>query len=472
MKATVPRSGLPVDARRCLLASGTVPRSPARSDERVHFATVPDSLFPRAERVLPGGVTAAARTNPAIGEPLYFRSGAGSRVTLEDGRTLLDTCMSNGAALLGHGHPAIVDAIAEAGQRGLICAYDGEEQIRLAERLVDLIPSFEMVRFTTTGTEATFYLTRIARAFTGRPLIVKFAGHFHGFNDALAFNFPRSADVLLPALRPETAGMTPGAETGVVVVPFNDLGAFALVMDRHGAEIAAVVLEPINYDAGAIEPLPGFLEALQARTRAAGALLVFDEILSGFRTGPGGAQARFGVTPDLTALGKAVAGGVPLSVFGGRRDVMSIVSPLGPAVHTGTYNAHLIPVLAAHAFLDTIGRPEFWPNLLATHERLYRGLDDAFRRAGVPIRVQGVGARFALYFGLDPATRVTAYARAATFDREMQLRFSREMLDRGVYVNPVWHHGVSAAHTPADVDAIVAAAYDSARAMAREPARA
>ncbi len=433
---------------------------------------MPESLFARAARVLPGGVTAAARTNPAVGEPLYFRSGVGSRVTLEDGRTLLDTCMSNGATLLGHGHPAIVAAIAEAGRRGLVCAYDGEEQIRLAERLVDLIPAFEMVRFTTTGTEATFYLTRIARAFTGRRLIVKFAGHFHGFNDALAFNFPRSSDGPRPALRPETAGMTPGAETGVIVVPFNDLDAFREALDRHGADIAAVVLEPINYDAGAIEPLPGFLEALQARTRDAGALLVFDEILSGFRTGPGGAQAHYGVTPDLTALGKAVAGGVPLSVFGGRRDVMSVVSPLGSAVHTGTYNAHLIPVLAAQAFLDTIAAPEFWPDLLSLHARLYSGLDGAFRRAGLPVRVQGVGARFALYFGLDPATPVTTYARAATFDREMQLRFSREMLERGVYVNPVWHHGISAAHTPADIDAIVAAAYDAARAIAREPARA
>ncbi|TAK25962.1 MAG: aminotransferase class III-fold pyridoxal phosphate-dependent enzyme [Chloroflexota bacterium] len=427
-----------------------------------------DALFRRAERVLPGGVTAAARANPALGQPFYMARGDGAYVVGEDGRRYIETCMSNGGTLLGHGHPAIVAAVREAAARGFVCAYDGEPQVRLAERLVEIIPSFEQVRFTTTGTEATYYTTRIARAYTGRPLIVKFAGHFHGFNDALAFNFPRGGDTaVVGSPRAETAGMTPGAESGVIVIPFNDPAALTSTLAEHGDRIAAVVMEPINYDAGAIAPFAGYIELARDETRRRGILLVFDEILSGFRTGPGGAQEYLGVTPDLTALGKALAGGIPLSAFGGRRDVMSVVAPLGPAVHTGTYNAHLVPTLAAHAFLDTIAVPGFWPRLLGLHERLTSGLSEAFTRSDLPVRVQCIGARFAMYFGLDSASRVETYAQAAGLDRTMMNAFCREMHARGVYVNPAWHHGISAMHTEADIDAIVAAAGEAARSIAR-----
>jgi glutamate-1-semialdehyde 2,1-aminomutase len=422
-------------------------------------------MYDRARRVLPGGVTAAARANAALGHPFYVGRAGGAYLYDLDDRPYLETCMSNGASLLGHGHPAVVAAVQAALALGIACMSDGEPQVRLAERLCAQIPCFEMVRFTTSGTEATHYVARIARAYTGRPKILKFEGHFHGFNDDLAFNYPAAGD-RGGALRAETDGMVPGAEGGVVLARFNDADDLRAKLDEHGEGLAAAILEPINFDAGAIAPAPGFLELLRAETARRGIVLIFDEILSGYRTGPDCAQGRYGVTPDLCTLGKSIGGGVPLSVFGGRRELMSIVSPLGRAVHTGTYNAHMIPVMAANAFLDAIEEPGFWPHLLGVHARLYEGLRAAFGRAGLPVRVQGVGARFALYFGLAPDVEVVSYQQAAGFDRDLLTAFAREMYARGVYVNPAWHHGISAVHTDAEVDRICAAAEESARVRA------
>ncbi|HEY3083415.1 MAG TPA: aspartate aminotransferase family protein [Chloroflexota bacterium] len=424
-------------------------------------------LYERAQRVLPGGVTAAARVNSALGRPFYVSRAEGPYLYDLDGKRFAETSMSNGASLLGHGHPRVVAAVQRALELGIACMADGEPQVGLAERLVEQVPCLEMVRFTTTGTEATLYTARIARAYTGRPKLLKFAGHFHGFNDHLAFNFPRVGDAAR-ALRPETEGMTPGAGDGVLLGEFNDLEGTRRRLAEHGHDLAAVVLEPIAYDMGAVPPAPGFLEMLRDETARRGIVLVFDEILSGYRTGPTCAQGHLGVTPDLCTLGKAIGGGVPLSAFGGRRELMGVVTPLGPAAHTGTYNAHLIPVLAAHAFLDAIEEEGFWEHLLGLHARLYAGLDGAFRRAGLPVRVQGIGARFGLYFGLDPDRPVGTYRQAAGLDRPMMDAFGREMLARGVYFNPAWHHGISALHTEALVDEICAAAEASGRAVAAE----
>ena len=424
-------------------------------------------LYERAQRVLPGGVTAAARVNSALGRPFYVSRAEGPYLYDPDGKRFAETCMSNGASLLGHGHPRVVAAVQRALELGIACMADGEPQVGLAERLVEQVPCLEMVRFTTTGTEATLYTARIARAYTGRPKLLKFAGHFHGFNDHLAFNFPRVGDAAR-ALRPETEGMTPGAGDGVLLGEFNDLEGTRRWLAEHGHDLAAVVLEPIAYDMGAVPPAPGFLEMLRDETARRGIVLVFDEILSGYRTGPTCAQGYLGVTPDLCTLGKAIGGGVPLSAFGGRRELMGVVTPLGPAAHTGTYNAHLIPVLAAHAFLDAIEEEGFWEHLLGLHARLYAGLEVAFRRAGLPVRVQGIGARFGLYFGLGPDRPVGTYRRAAGLDRRMMDAFGREMLARGVYFNPAWHHGISALHTEALVDEICAAAEASGRAVAAE----
>lgn len=423
-------------------------------------------MYDRARRVLPGGVTAAARANAALGHPFYVSRAEGARLFDLAGRPYLETSMSNGASLLGHGHPRVVAAVQDALARGIACMADGEPQVSLAERLIAQVPCFEMVRFTTSGTEATHYAVRVARAYTGRPTVLKFEGHFHGFNDDLAFTFPQPGDPGAATPRPETRGMVPGAADAVVVIPCNDPAALRAALDRHGPELAAVVLEPVHYDAGAIPPAPGYLELLREETRARGIVLIFDEILSGYRTGVDGAQGYYRVTPDLATLGKAIGGGVPLSVFGGRRELMEVVSPLGQAVHTGTYNAHLIPILAAHAFLDEVGQAGFWERLLGLHERFWQGLDGAFRRGGLPVRVQWHGARGGLYFGLDPDVAVRSYRQAARLDRSMMNAFCRAMHERGVFVNPAWHHGISAMHVEADVAQIVAAAEDAARAVA------
>jgi len=429
-----------------------------------------ETLYARATRVLPGGVTAAARVNAALGRPLYISRSEGPWIFDHDGNRLVDMCMSNGATLLGHGHPAVVTAIKQAADMGMSCAYDGEPQIRLAERLVEQIPCFEQVRFTNSGTEATWYAVRVARACTGRTPVVKFEGHFHGFNDPLAFSFWPSADDAgppdAPVPHPETAGLPPSAVADVLVLPFNDTAAFTRMLDQVGDEVAAVMMEPINYDSGAILPDRTFLDTVRTETARRGIVLIFDEILSGYRTGPDGAQGYLGVVPDLCTLGKAIGGGVPLSVFGGRRELMEVVAPVGPVVHTGTYNAHLIPVMAALATLDTIAEPGWYPCLLDLHARLFAGLQAAFDAACLPVRVQGVGARGGLYFGLDPATEVTGYRQASRTDKAMLAAFCGQMLQRGVYVNPAWHHGISAWHTEALVDEIIEKACDSARALA------
>ena len=424
-------------------------------------------LFARASRVLPGGVTAAARANPAIGRPLYVRRAQGPFVYDADGRRLIDLCMSNGATLLGHGHGAIRAAIKHAGDLGIACAYDGPAQIELAERLVEQVPAFESLRFTMTGTEATYYAVRVARTYTNRRRVLKFEGHFHGYNDPLAFNFwpPPGLHGSPRVPRAESAGLSGAAPDEVVVLPFNDQKAFRDALSDFGDELAAVIMEPINYDSGAILPTPGFLELVRAETTRRGIVLIFDEILSGYRTGPSCAQGYLGVTPDLAVVGKALGGGVPLSVFGGRRDLMAVVAPLGPAVHTGTYNANLISILAGLAFLDTIADSEFYPRLLHLSDRLHQVLRGAFQSAGLRVRVQGVGARFGLFFGLDPNVEVQAYDEAARADRKMLYGFCREMLGRGVYVNAAWHHGLSAAHTEDEVRRIGDAAEASARAL-------
>ncbi|MBX3031692.1 MAG: aminotransferase class III-fold pyridoxal phosphate-dependent enzyme [Chloroflexi bacterium] len=371
-----------------------------------------------------------------------------------DGRDLIDLEMSFGAALLGHGHPAIVQAVTEALRWGLLTGHDTPHQIELAQRLVALIPSAEMVRFTVTGTETTWHAARIARAFTGRDLVVKFEGHFHGFNDTLGYNFwpppdhsPASGET---RVRPESAG-TPEADRALVrVLPWNDLDALRTLLHGEGDRVAAVVMEPVNIDSGTIHPLPGYLAGVRELVDRHGALLVFDEILSGFRTNTGGAQADLGVTPDLTTIGKAVGGGMPLSAICGRRDVMTTVAPAGPVIHSGTFLSHLTAVLAASAFLDVATEPGFYPSLITKADRLVSGLREVFRNADLPVRVQQYGARFSLLFGIIEEPR--RYRDVAREDRLLSDAFYRHALDVGVYLNPGWHHGISSAHTDADID--------------------
>jgi len=430
----------------------------------VTLAPVAEGCFADAQRWLPGGVSAAARLHRSLGRAFLTESGLGSRVRDVDGRTYIDLETSFGASLLGHAHPAIVRAVEQGLSDGILCGHDGRHQAALAHRIVDVIPSAEMVRFTGSGTETTWHAARIARAVTGRDLLVKFEGHFHGFNDVLGYNFwpeaRATADAGVIPARPESAGI-PMAERDLVrVLPWNDLPALERLLDREGDRVAAVVMEPVNIDSGIIHPQPGYLAGVRDLTRRHGALLVFDEILSGFRTNLGGAQADAAVTPDLTTIGKAIGGGLPLSAVVGRRDVMEAVAPLGPVVHSGTFMAHLLSILAGLAFLDVASQDGFYPVLEARSARFEAGLRDLFADAGLQVRIQRYGPRFGLLFGLDDEP--ARYQDVANVDHDTELRFYGEAIAAGVYLHHGWHHGISAVHTDTDLSEALERLHDAA----------
>ena len=412
-----------------------------------------DSQFEVARRFLPGGVCAAARVHESIGRPFFASHGAGSRVWDLDDREYIDLNMSFGAALLGHGHPAIRRAIQSAVDAGVLCGFETSVAAEVARKITEYVPCAELVRFTQSGTETTWHAVRTARAYTGRTKVIKFEGHFHGFNDVLGYSMWPSLAEAGPADAPNAVaaseGMPPSGASEIIVLPWNDAAALKRCLTENAGDVAAVIMEPIGHNAGTIMPAPGYLEAVREMTRAHGVVLIFDEILSGFRTGPGGAQAYLGVTPDLCTLGKTLGGGTPLSAFAGSREVMGAVAPLGGAVHSGTFNAHPIPMHAANAFLDEIASQAFWDDLRDKEEFFYPGLRDVFRRVGLPVWVQAAGARFSLHFGLRSEPR--SYREAAAADGEMATAFYAAALEHGVYFHHAKHHGFSSMHTQSDL---------------------
>jgi len=425
-------------------------------------------LFEEATRVLPGGVSAAARFNPALGRPFMAQRGEGSHLFDADGRSYVDLNTSFGASLLGYGHPAITKAVQQALDLGVMCAYETSHQGTLARRITELVPAAEMVRFTNTGTETTWHAVRTARAYTGKWRVVKFEGHFHGYSDVLGYSmWPPLAEagpISAPISVPQSGGMPPGMAADVIVLPWNDLEALERTLATHGDEIAAVIMEPVNYNSGGILPQPGYLVGVRELTSRHGVVLIFDEILSGFRTGPGCIQAWSGVTPDLCTLGKCLGGGTVLSAFAGSREVMEAVAPLGSAVHSGTFNANLIPVMAAEAFLDVITAPGFYEHMTELEDFFYPALQSIFDRAGERVRVQALGARFSMLFGLDgPPSDYRQLAE--TVNRERETAFYAAALDRGVYFHFAWHHGFSALHTRADLDDALGRIEDAVRAL-------
>jgi glutamate-1-semialdehyde 2,1-aminomutase len=432
--------------------------------------------------VLPGGVSSSIRYNQALGRPFYIARGEGAYLYDLEGREYVDLLTSHGAALLGHNHPGIRAAIEEALRCGIVCSSETPAQRRVAATLAEMVPCIDMVRFTCSGTEATMHAIRLAREYTGREIIIKFEGHFHGLHDYVMWNYggwksggppaEESGATLPPVV--QSGGIPAGISAYVLVLPGNDLEAVRRTLRTRGHEIAAVILEPIHYNAGCIVPPREYLHGLRELTRAHGVILIFDEILSAFRTGPGCAQAYFDVTPDLCTIGKCVAGGTPMSLFGGRREIMEHLRPLGNAEHSGTYNAHLIPILAAEACLREIRRPGFYDHLTALADRLYPGMNALFQRRGFPARAQGLGARFGLYFGFTDEVR--NYRDTARQDTALALRFFRGMLERGVYFcdagGKPMHHGFSAAHTLADVDRVLQATEDTVAGLISDRGRA
>jgi glutamate-1-semialdehyde 2,1-aminomutase len=424
-----------------------------------------DTLFAQAQDVLAGGVSASMRLNPYLGRPLYVARGDGAYLYDLDGKRYIDFNMSNGAALLGHNHPAVKRAVVEGVEAGIIAAAETPYHERLAATLIEVIPAAERVRFSSVGSEVTLVALRIARHATGRSRFLKFDGHFHGLSEPWLIRHADPADPDSP-LVPASGGVPASLAADVISLPWNDADRFLAAMARHGDELAAVICEPIHYNAGCIPPAPGFLQLLREQTRRHGIVLIFDEVLSGFRTALGGVQAESGVIPDLTTHAKALANGLPLASLAGRADLMLTLAPTGPVVHSGTYSGHLLSVLAALATLDELRRPGLYDQLNARADRFYRDLQTIFDRHDLPVRVQGKGARFGLYFGIRRP--VQTWTDALGHDHDLHRRFVAGCADRGVYFHgytrqgPPGHAGFSLAHTEADfaetltvVDAVV-----------------
>lgn len=416
-------------------------------------STQATELFAKAQGVLAGGVSASMRLHPYLGRPLYSSRGDGAHLYDLEGKRFIDFNMANGAALLGHNHPKVKAAVEHGLALGIICAAETPFHEELAARLVEIIPAAERVRFSTVGSEVTLVALRIARAATGRQKYLKFDGHFHGLTEPWLF---KSSDPMTsgsPSV-PSSAGVPADQGKDAVIVPWNNFDAFKEAMAKHGDELAAVICEPIHYNAGCIPPADGFLELLREETTKHGIILIFDEVLSGFRTALGGVQAEYGVTPDLTTHAKALANGMPLSSLGGRAELMNLLAPTGGVAHSGTYSGHPLSVLAALATLEELSKPGVYDKINATADTFYADFQEVFDRGGLPVRVQGRGARFGLYFGRREP--VTTWTDALTHDHGLNQRFSTGLLDNGVYLHAYTragapgHAGFSTAHTPED----------------------
>jgi glutamate-1-semialdehyde 2,1-aminomutase len=435
----------------------------------VSATSIPSSdLFASARQVMAGGVSASMRLSPYLDTPLYTGRGEGPYLFGLDGRRYIDFNLSNGATMLGHDHPVVKAALLEGVAAGVICSAETPHHAELAARIVEIIPAAERVRFSSVGSEVTLVALRIARAATGRTRYLKFDGHFHGLTEPWLFKRedPFSDDV---STMPSSAGVPASMGDDVIMIPWNDADAFERVMTEQGDQLAAVFCEPIHYNAGCIPPAPGFLELLRQRTREHGVVLVFDEVLSGFRTALGGVSAETGIVPDLTTHAKAIANGLPLATVSGRADLMELLAPTGPVVHSGTYSGHFLSVLAALATLRELGAPGLYDRINADGDWFYGELQGIFDRAGVPARVQGRGSRFGIYFGFTHP--VTTWTDALGHDHGLNRAFVQGCVERGVYFHGFTragapgHAGFSTAHTRADFEE----ALNVAEAVAASP---
>jgi glutamate-1-semialdehyde 2,1-aminomutase len=420
-------------------------------------------LFARAQRVIPGGVNSPVRAFGSVGgTPAFAARGRGAVVQDADGRELIDYVQSWGALLFGHAREEIVRAAAEAAREGTSFGMPTENEVLLAERLAAMVPSVEMVRLVSSGTEAAMSAVRLARGATGRPKLVKFEGCYHGHSDAL---LAAAGSGVATLGIPGTPGITEGAVADTIVVPFNDLVAVQRAFERDGDAIACVIVEPCAANMGVVPAASGFLAGLRSLTREHGALLIFDEVITGFRLAAGGAQQLLDVTPDLTILGKVMGGGFPCAAFGGRVDVMEQLAPAGSVYQAGTLSGNPVAVAAGLAALELIEREDPFPGLEKTAEVLTSGLARALGAAGVPHRINRLESLFSVFFS---DADVTDHGGTQASDHEAYARFFRAMLARGISLPPSGYEGwfLSTAHGEEEIDRTLAAAEDAAKEAA------
>lgn len=418
----------------------------------------------RAARVTPGGVHSPVRAFGAVGvPPLAIVEARGARVRDADGREYVDWIGGWGPALFGHGHQDIVRAVTEAAGRGLLFGLASPPEVELCERLATLVPVCEMVRLTVTGTEATMSAVRLARAATRRPVLLKFSGCYHGHADGFLI---RAGSGAATFGAPDSPGVPRSAARDTLVARYNDLEDVDRCFRAAGESIAAIIVEPVAGNMGCVPPEPGFLSGLRERCDRQGALLIFDEMITGFRLAPGGAAQRFGIRPDLVTLGKVLGGGMPLAAFGGRRDLMALMSPAGPVYQGGTYTAHPLSVAAALAALDALGRDsDLHVRLERITARLAGMLREAAGAAGLdqspaPLRLQHIGSLWTPFFSVRP---VRSWDDAAQVDQNAYARFFRAMLTRGILLPPSSYECafLSAAHGEAEIALTAAAAREA-----------
>jgi glutamate-1-semialdehyde 2,1-aminomutase len=425
-----------------------------------------ESLYGKASVYMQGGACAPGRIHGSIGRPLYLQRASGSRLYDIDGNEYIDFHNSAGGAFFGHNHPRLRSAVERSLEEGFFMNFDTPHHAELAELICVSVPSAEQVRFSNTGTEATLGAIRLARGYTGHDLIIHFEGHFHGMHEGAFYNHGRIGKMdengEVETL-PDSAGFTEAFKSQVVVVESNNLNAFAHALRKYDGRIAAVIMEAVCYNCGCMPSRKEYLQEVRRLCTENGIVLIFDEVLSGFRMGLGGAQEYYGVIPDLTALAKALAGGFPLAAVVGKKAIMDALTPKGKVVMSGTYTAAVMPVLAAIECLKMLREKSFYKSLNALSYKFYDEFNALFKEFSIPGHIRGIGARFATYFGIeDEEDDYNFRSIAAKFNSALYSAFVKKSLDRGIYfhaggwsaggaAHPV-HAGITAAHTSADLD--------------------
>jgi len=416
-------------------------------------------LFAHAQLHIPGGVNSPVRAFRGVGgDPVFIESAAGAYLFDPDGRRYIDYVGSFGPMILGHAHPEVIDAVAEAIPRGLSFGAPTELESRMADQVCALVPSMDLVRMVSSGTEATMSAIRLARGYTGRDKIVKFEGCYHGHSDSLLV---KAGSGMLTLGEPSSPGVPADLAQHTITLNYNDSTQVEETFAQIGEQIACIIVEPVAGNMNCIPPLPGFLQTLRRVCDAHGTVLIFDEVMTGFRVALGGAQGLYGVQPDLTTLGKVIGGGMPVGAFGGKREIMQKIAPLGPVYQAGTLSGNPVAMTAGLKTLELISTPGFFDTLAAKVESLVEGILEQARVAGIPMTANRVGGMFGLFF--TEADQVNDFAGATACDQERFKHFFHAMLERGIYLAPSSYEAgfVSAAHSEADIQTSVEAAKDA-----------
>ncbi|MGB0865636.1 MAG: glutamate-1-semialdehyde 2,1-aminomutase [Granulosicoccaceae bacterium] len=423
-------------------------------------------LFTEAQRHIPGGVNSPVRAFRSVdGTPVFIHSASGARMVDVEGREYLDYVGSWGPMILGHAHPQVIEAVCDAASRGLSFGAPCEAENLMAERVCELVPSMDLVRMVSSGTEATMSAIRLARGYTGRDKIVKFEGCYHGHADSLLVKAGSGA---LTLGVPNSPGVPPELAAHTLTLSYNNIEEVRSTFAEIGEQIACIIVEPVAGNMNCIAPVPGFLEALREVCDASGAVLIFDEVMTGFRVALGGAQAHYNIKPDLTTLGKIIGGGMPVGAFGGKKEIMEHIAPLGPVYQAGTLSGNPVAMAAGLKTLELISADSFYQALSDKASALVNGIASAAKSAGIPMATEQVGGMYGLFF--TQAEKVSSFAEATSCDQSSFKRFFHLMLDQGIYLAPsAFEAGfISAAHNQEDIDLTIEAASKAFAQIASE----